>query len=781
MAQLTRVPAGRRLALRGLPRAAVADYLAQVTGSEPPADAVRRIHQETEGTPLFVVEVTRMLLAEGRLDQLSAGAELRAPASVRDVIRYRLGGLPERCAHSLGQAAVIGREFDLRLLAQVAGQAPEDVLGTLEPALAARLIEDMQAPDRLRFSHALVYEVVYHDLPAARRRQLHAEVGRALEALHAGYREPYLAELAHHFYYAAPLGDASAAIAYAVQAGDQALAGFAWESATQLYEQALELTRLQVDHDARAHADLLLALGSAQWYGGRPQAAFQTFELAVEAARRAESPQRLATAALGLTGFDVVGSLLNDRSLIRLLEEALTALGDADDRLRVRLLCQLIFQHFDGEDLMVRRRAFAEEALATAHGLGDPAILPQVFDAYRYALLSPDTFQERRRIAAEQLRAAEAAGDRYGTMMARGSLAIDALEAGEMDVFQASMAAYGRIVEVLRLRAQIFGIQFIAIIQLLCDGRLAPAEERLHAISLDDQRALPVAFGERLLGPLRLVLRREQDRPAEVEAMAARYAVETRGAEQVFWQAEHAILRWELGDTVDAHRRLERLAAQRFGDIPRDGAWLDTLARLAELTALLADERCAALLYDLLRPYPERNAHRHTYWIYHGSVSHYLGLLATTLGNFAAAERHLQDALAMHERMGARLFVTQTQLAYARLLAQPGTAPDPTHALDLARQALATAEKLGLTRLDREARQLLAALPSAARNQQHGLSPRELDVLRLIVEGKSDREIAEALYISHRTVMRHVTNILNKLGVGSRTAAATYAVRNDII
>lgn len=63
----------------------------------------------------------------------------------------------------------------------------------------------------------------------------------------------------------------------------------------------------------------------------------------------------------------------------------------------------------------------------------------------------------------------------------------------------------------------------------------------------------------------------------------------------------------------------------------------------------------------------------------------------------------------------------------------------------------------------------------------YGLSPRELDVLRLMVEGKSDREIAAALYISHHTVMRHVSNILGKLGVESRTAAATFAVRHNVL
>ncbi|MDQ3548800.1 MAG: LuxR C-terminal-related transcriptional regulator, partial [Chloroflexota bacterium] len=71
--------------------------------------------------------------------------------------------------------------------------------------------------------------------------------------------------------------------------------------------------------------------------------------------------------------------------------------------------------------------------------------------------------------------------------------------------------------------------------------------------------------------------------------------------------------------------------------------------------------------------------------------------------------------------------------------------------------------------------------PAPPPDHRHaGLSAREMDVLRLIVEGKSDREIAAALFISHHTVMRHVSNVLGKLDVKSRTAAATYAVRHDL-
>ena len=74
---------------------------------------------------------------------------------------------------------------------------------------------------------------------------------------------------------------------------------------------------------------------------------------------------------------------------------------------------------------------------------------------------------------------------------------------------------------------------------------------------------------------------------------------------------------------------------------------------------------------------------------------------------------------------------------------------------------------------------LATAMTEAA--DSSGLSPRELDVLRLIVEGKTDREIAVDLFISHHTVSRHVSHILGKLGVESRTAATAYAVRHHLL
>jgi DNA-binding CsgD family transcriptional regulator len=102
--------------------------------------------------------------------------------------------------------------------------------------------------------------------------------------------------------------------------------------------------------------------------------------------------------------------------------------------------------------------------------------------------------------------------------------------------------------------------------------------------------------------------------------------------------------------------------------------------------------------------------------------------------------------------------------------------------IDDAAVAMAAAQDIPFDAVVADALNLAAVLLTTVTSvNQRGLSPRELDVLRLLVEGKSDRDIAAELYISHHTVMRHVSNILGKLHVDSRTAAATYAVRERLV
>src|SRR5262249_57882681 len=149
----------------------------------------------------------------------------------------RLGRLSEGCRRVLEAGAVIGRDFGLSVLQPACGLDGDRLLGLLEEAEAARVVGAVAGGlGRWRFAHALVREVVYEGLPAARRVGLHGRVGEALEAVYAADPGPHLAELAHHFVEAAPGGEemVARAVRAATLAGRRALDLLAWEDRARL-------------------------------------------------------------------------------------------------------------------------------------------------------------------------------------------------------------------------------------------------------------------------------------------------------------------------------------------------------------------------------------------------------------------------------------------------------------------------------------------------------------------------------------------------------------------
>ncbi|MBA3261286.1 MAG: AAA family ATPase [Thermoleophilaceae bacterium] len=251
LAELVREPQTAQIGLAGLSEADVAEYIELSTGIEPASRLVQAIHAETEGNPLFGAEVVRLLDAEGRLTE--ADVPLRIPPGVRVVIGQRVGRLSERCRSLLLTASVMGREFGLDALARLSELARDELLDVLDEALTERVVADVPgSPGRLRFGHALIRDTLFDELGSARRLQLHQDAAEALEAVYAADLEPHLAELAHHFFAAAP-ARADKAVEYARRAGDRAASQLAFEEAVRLYEMALTLVG-----DDGARCELLL-------------------------------------------------------------------------------------------------------------------------------------------------------------------------------------------------------------------------------------------------------------------------------------------------------------------------------------------------------------------------------------------------------------------------------------------------------------------------------------------------------------------------------------------
>ena len=188
LGELTRERLFQRVLLRGLSQQDVGRFIEVVTGIVPPTGLTQAVFTQTEGNPLFVTEVVRLLVQEGELSQERTADRdswtVRIPEGVREVIG-RLNRLSQRCNETLTIASVIGREFELRQLTPLVEDISEDrLLEVLEEALSARVIEELpQAVGRYQFSHALIQETLTEELTLTRRVRLHARIAETLEEL----------------------------------------------------------------------------------------------------------------------------------------------------------------------------------------------------------------------------------------------------------------------------------------------------------------------------------------------------------------------------------------------------------------------------------------------------------------------------------------------------------------------------------------------------------------------------------------------------------------------
>jgi tetratricopeptide (TPR) repeat protein len=672
----------RHLTLGGLGQADVAELLALAAGRRPAPDLAAAVHRRTGGNPLFVREVARLLATE---DQAAI------PEGVREVLRRRLDRLPAGGADLLAAAAVLGQEFRLGLLGAVGGVPAEAQLALLDQAVQARLVE--RAPGSVagyRFTHALLREVLYERLPATRRAALHRRAGQAVEERFAADLEPHLAELAHHFRQVATTGGQRKAVHYATLAGRRAMEQLAYAEAATQFQRALEALDLAPADPAR-RCQLELALGEAQMAAGEIAAARASYQRAAGLARSIGAAEPLATAALGL-GAEVT-ALVVDEPQVRLLEEALGALGGDDGVPRARVLARLA-RALVFTPALHRRAALSEQAVAMARRLGDPATLAAVLYDRHLAVWGPDNPADRLAIAGEVVELAERCGDRALALQGRGLRTADLLELGDPAALRAEIEAYERAATELRQLHYLWHVPLLRATQALLAGRFEEAE-RLAAEGLAvGQRAHDQAVGVYVpvvVAAVRWLQGRLPELEGAVRELVARYPAVPA------WRGALVLALALDGREGEARAELDWLAARDFADLPRDQQWLCNLALLAMACQRLGDRRRAAVVYELLLPCAGRLVPTTRLAVgCLGAVSHYLGILAATLGRWEAAAGHLAEAVATNGRAGAVPFLALSRHEHARALRARGAPGDRELAEEQLAQATATARALGL-------------------------------------------------------------------------------------
>jgi DNA-binding CsgD family transcriptional regulator len=729
---LARVPRFERLRLTGLNLGEASRFMAAASGRPVPADLAASVHSQTEGNPLFLAEITRFLVQEGALEAAPAAphahraaALRRIPEGVKEVIGTRLNRLSPLCNSVLANAAAIGRTFGTVVLGDLVEVTEDQLAGVLEEALAAGVLEEAAELGSYQFSHALIRETLYDEIPAVRRARLHLRIGAALEALGGSDPMANLAALAHHYCAALPGGDAGKAVEYARRAAERADELFAYEEAARYCRLALQALEVAKGPD------------EATWRPGIPGDA-----------------------------------------AARLLRDALAGLPDEDSVLRAWVMSSLtralVFSGALDEAMRLH-----EQALAMAHRLRNPGAIAAALRSIATARWLPERFDARMATTLEAARLAGQIGDRERVLEAASWRLFDLMELGDMKSRAAEFAAYARLADEVRQPFyQYIGVSSRAMMALF-EGRLEESE-RLAQEALAVGQRMPGLDADGIFGLQMFVVRREQGRMKEL-APAVDYFVRTTAAAAT-WRPGLAIVYRELDLPDRAREAFENLAADDFAGVPQDGRWVTCMAYLAEVCAYLGDAARAAPLYDLLLPFDGRNLISPPNVACFGAAARHLGMLATTMKRWQEAERHFQSALALSIRQGGRPWLAHAQHEYASMLRERNGPGDRERAISLAGEAASLAAEIGMAALAARAAALRDALAPARERARYpaGLSQREVEVLRLVAAGKGNREIAQRLFVSHNTVANHVRSILTKTNTANRTEAAAFAMQHKL-
>ena len=805
LAEAERQPRVERIHLARFGRDELVALLTAIAGAPPAPGLVESIARRSDGNAFFAEELAAAAEEAGQRRE-------RLPETLRGILLVRLSGRSETAARLVEIAAVAGRQVDHDVLAEVCGLSELEMGTSLREAIDAQLlVVDLdETVERYRFRHALVQEAAYDELLPSERRSLHAAYARAIEARPAGggaAAASRLVELAHHWTAA---HDPARAVRAAIAAGDASRAVCAFAESARQYEHAVELwdsvpaAGRPTDRDLADVCDAASAAATLVGDGSRAvDLARRALELVDGAPdsdgdreRRARARERLGLASW-LAG--------DTATSIRLLEEAVDLFeGTPASTDQARVLAGL------AANLMLAGRSsesvpFAERAVEHARAIGAPIIESRALSVLGVDSAALGDIAGGTELLRQSLAIATAAGD--PTEIARGHVNLSTvLELGGFveEALDVSLAG----ADAIRPHGSEFGFGiFLAVnaaAMLIELGRYREAADLLerrvgHVLPGVSTFHLHVTLAHLAVRTGDLPSARRHLEVAEAEANRvedAQFVIDLRtfGTEIALW-----------GDDPAAALDIAREGFDRLAEVD-DAVILGQLAIPATHAAADLAERARAARDP-------------------AGVEDAVGAARDVIDRYrvSTTRRTHLDALAAHE-IGWRMAICEAELARASgddhparwEAIRPALAARPAPFLEAyvlwrtaealagkgevhaaaepLRTAHAIAAAIGAPLLDARieglGRRLRIDLTSrdAARTgdaiaspagpaDPFGLTAREREVLVLVAEGYTNRRIAGTLFISESTAGVHVSNILGKLAVGTRTEAAAVAVR----
>ncbi len=798
LAQLNRERLAQEYLLSHLSRDDIHSMLQAIFTLQRPvqADVLDAIYTLTEGNPFFLEEILKALVTTGEIFyadgtwQRKPLQELSIPQSVQDAVQQRTDRLSPSAKQVLTFASVAGRRFDFALLQQVMHCDEEQLLVLIKELIAAQLVIEESA-ERFAFRHALTRQAIYSDLLARERRALHRIMAETIEQLHgSSLQDAQVVDLAYHYYKA---GIWVKALEYGQSAGEKALALYAHRAAVEHLTRALDAAQRQATVST---AKLYLMRGKAYDTLGEFEHARSDYEHTLESThttkdgvtewqclmefgylwaerdytqvgvwfqRALELAQTLNDPTLHARSLNSVGNWLvnigrpeeglqEHEAALKLFERQQDRHGTAET-LDLMAMGNLLY----GDSVNAGR--LYERAIALLRDVGDNKILssslttcgaingPAFVETTFSTLATHDVCMQQLKEAISLARQSDWPAGQAFTEMDWGFTHIGFGEFGE---------ALAHLQHALRIATEIEHQQWLAGIHCgltqLYVNMLQPELAIQHAeTGMVLARQLGSLWWSYNIAAYRALSHILKNELSQAEAILS--AALPREEQPRHLAARRVI--WAWGKLALARKEPEealRIAEQLIASAPDT-----TNELLAQPIPHLLTLKSEALI--MLQRFDEatqvlQNAKRGAQERQEPSL----------LWNIHCVAGHLEQFL-KHEDVAQREFSTAREI-----IGSLATSIDDealrTHFLQAALKSLPKEKSLSPRRAEAE--------------KYGGLTERERAVAVLIAQGRSNREIADTLVVSERTVETHVSNIFFKLGFSSRTQIATWAVEKGL-
>jgi len=760
------------ITIENLNRDQTAQLIARITGATPAPSFIDVIYEKTLGVPLFIEELSGVLFSRHRLMETDAGLaipegeDVPVPESIRDAVLLRLDGLSEDARNLLYLAAAAGIEFDFTMLTDF--DANDEALNKL---IERNWIVEI-APGRGAFRHGLIREAVYHEIIWSKRRILHRHIARHLESTGAPPEQT-----AEHWLAANELHSARSAL---LKSAERSCGLHAYRDAARAAHRALENWKEGEDEELRLQT--LERLAQCAQLNGQLADAVRALKEVIESPivknndrRYAESQRSLAT-VYGLQG--TWEQYLEARNAAADAYKKSGAYGEAATE-----WLSAASRNF-GMNNVQTAIELASKAYELSVEAGRPDLQARSLGLKGNALAASGKFDEGIETVHTGLSLAlhhnipEAASDVYKRLA-------DSFEVASQ--FSSASKAYHSAYNYCRNQ----GNDMLAQLCLGCmayvlfrTGEWKQCGDICQEV-LNDPKRFEGSVSIALCMLAFVNVYRGTFRPARKYLKKCTELVRKMNIESLIMACLEggAILdELEGNDDSATHHYFELMdLREKIGD---DHYALPALCSAVTFFATRGMEKEAMLCSKALADMAKHS----------GNIEN-LGVLAYALGETALLNKNPKEAIRQFEQASDHFEKLETPLERLKAEFRLGVAhkhnDDHKNAIIHLRNAYNIAKNLGCRPFASQIADELDTLgepvgeqrspEAASRAAYNGLTRRQVEILRLITEGLTNREIASKLYLSPRTVEMHVANILDRLNCRSRIEAVRKAEEIGIV